>query len=255
MSLMPKTTDSSTAKNMAEQLRQALSDKNALKHRSISIKAWSAEFVMLLNQQPETEVQSVLEWYAKNINRHERIPQAYSARSFRLKFLSIVAAKKISEDKGNVNDIKVSDRAAHIAKRLRIGYQWPKGSSENLPQLCELSLQRLQHFRQVVYDYSIKIKDGVEIVPPGVKWGSDEYWTRRFAQSILNTIYGLDDYVVEWFGRQSRRYSGWPDWDGKLKPIRIDGKQFQAEMMTISWNRSNSNQLWFKLWDAIKENM
>lgn len=255
MSLMPKTEQSSTAKQMAEQLRHALRQANLLQ-RAASISGWTAEFILLLKKHTEAEIQPILDWYCKNVNKHPMIPKAYSARSFRLRFNNISIAKRISEDKGNVSTIKVSDRAAALARRLKLHCAWPKLSDHNLPQLVELSLQRLQRFSDVVRAYAIHFdKNGKEIVPPDIKWGSKEYWNRRFAMAILDAIRGLDDFVYEWFARQSRRYSGWVDWNGHLKPIRIDALSFQREMATVAWNRASSNQPWFDLWDAIKENL
>ena len=120
----------------AQTLKDALAAKRIGVARGWSKNSWSAEFAALRAAHPEFDTDRLLAWYCKSLG-HPYVPQAHSAKSFRLKFDQLVSAfARHERDNPTVtvseDSLKVFDRVAHL--------RWPKGAGTDLQVAIQLVL-------------------------------------------------------------------------------------------------------------------
>lgn len=122
-------------------LREGLKSKSIGLARGWSKKTWAKEFRFLRIAYPDCDLDSILNWYLANIGK-EYIPQAFSAKSFRLKFNKIIAAKERA-DRDNPN-VVITDKAEKIYQSIS-HLNWPSGTGDELRQAVQITLTTYQN--------------------------------------------------------------------------------------------------------------
>jgi hypothetical protein len=195
--------------------------------QQVSSKQWAGQFRILLKHQPQEQIRNVLIWYCENLNR-PYLPQAFSARAFRLKFAGIEKAWSRS---GKM-PITIHPAAQKILGRLEQG-AWPKGTRELLPQLIQLSLDAHADFKQRLLSQPAnglsrylmeRIGDGPAFV---------EVWVRDLNKLVLR-----------------------PGWNGNLLDHVFDPKSFWFEQQakTMAEHYCNDDQRWTSLLEVLYAN-
>lgn len=160
---------------------------------------WRVHFRRLRQQDeiPKERIQTVLGWYCGHIGE-EFVPLAYSADSFRSKFIRIEQAMK-----REFGDVTVSPTARKIVERLE-QLSWPKGSKSQLPKVVQLSLEGYRSFRK------------------SLRGNNDDSTLSRF---ILRRLPSSEVFVREWMEDVHRQVAGWADWNGRLNSFVVGPEQ------------------------------
>jgi hypothetical protein len=100
------------------------------------------EFTQLRRSVAPALIQEVLNWHCANL-RNRYAPQAFSGKTFRLKFAEIQAA--MLRDAEKVKTLSISPESQQIADRL-IGQGWPGAIVEAMPEIVQVSMDRWAGF-------------------------------------------------------------------------------------------------------------
>lgn len=209
--------------------------------RGFSIQKWAACFTGLrvLDKIKRSRISKVLSWYISNMNQ-KFIPEAFSAVSFRRKFLRIESAMK--KQRKNNDDShggflplfcdqknKASDSAVSIAEKLSI-YYWPKGSCNSVLETVSTSLEEFHRFemkfKRLCHTLEIQDIDLSRI---------ERRQLSRFCEYLRETIPSSAHFIEQWLLTVNRQIQNWDDWEGDLYTMRFQIKSKRFQRMGYSW--------------------
>lgn len=150
-------------------------------------------------------IQKALNWYADHA-RDRYTPVIRCAKSFRQKFPQLEQA--IIRSQGNT--AVISDEAKTLARKLA-QKGWPKGSSEQLPQAIQTTMDGYSEFSRRFKLVYHKYKDDLP------------RWFIHYAASKRTTP---TEFAEKWFADIHRQVRSWKDWSGKLKVFRYGDPEY-----------------------------
>jgi len=221
-------------KTIATKIRDAIRKKKI--RRKASIKQWANHIKLLRtsDNQSESAIEELLEWWIKNIE-DQYTPVIQSAKSFREKFDQLISARERKTP--STANVKVSDKANKLAQDL-LQLNWPKGSNKQVAAVVELTIARYEQFRT-------KLRD-VEPSTPKLA---------RFRKELLEQLPGQLHFARQWMYKAHRQIEGWEDWSGDLSKFTFteDSNTFNAMCCDVATNYCNDADRWFKLKDEINQ--
>ncbi len=159
------------------------------------------------------------------------VPVAYSAETFRNKFLSIEDAMKRSEPQ----TIEVSNTANKIYSKIKdIHWPWDK-------DVLLLSIQTS------IDNYNDYVKLHKKVLKQ-----TDQKELKQFSRRFYEEIKDIEDFMVDWWGRVGRKISFI-----SLPPsptpfvFSIESKDFQSMGHMVSCKWSGDNDLWIEYRDLL----
>jgi hypothetical protein len=179
----------------------------------------------------EERIKRVISWYNKNIGK-PYVPVLYKADDFSNKFLKIedaIRRQKEDNKKLHPNDIDVdtiSDTAKSITRRLS-DLPWPKGSSRQLLEAVQLSLDNFDSYMKLHKKY-LKNKPVTDnsFVVNAHKWAT---------KKLKHEIFPVDTFIRQWFERVFRQVQGWDKWNGNLRPYIFSVHHKDYQSMLVEW--------------------
>ncbi len=203
----------------AEALNLAIRNK-AKVHRGYSLKAWADEFrrIRTVDGIEDQRVERVLGWYLENI-RSKFCPLAFSAESFRRKFLNIEACY---ERTAGPNVIISPEAKAVTNKILRL--RWPSTTKDQLEKSVQVCLDAYKEFvaslRIVMTDTPmLKGEQGVRITAKTSP--DDDKKTIAFVKHLRQKLPAPARFVEVWFNETNKRIINWDGYDGDLRRFEI----------------------------------
>jgi len=233
-------------KTLATFLRSKLSKKRKLIGNSSVLKNWANSFRLLRKEVGEEDLIEVLEWYCSHVGE-EFVPVAYSASSFRNKFVRIQDAmnrsRKRKQSKPSFSfSPKERKEITHILTYLSSTLNWPKDSSKELPFLIEEAFFIYRNFRTKLY----KMKIGLVRCPAPKK---------RIVQIIYDLLPSTSSFVREWCEQGHSRIANWDEWSGNVNMLRfsLDHKLFakQCKSLLSSLGRNKPDQDWKDIQELV----
>jgi hypothetical protein len=211
--------------NNAKKLEDGLRSRNKLM-RQVSRQAWADEFRKMreLDGIHDSEVETVLNWYAANIGK-QYVPQAYSAKAFRERWPAIVEAK--GRDK---TTIVASDVATDIATKLT-KTPWPKGTGPQVIAAVQMSLDAFDDFAKRRRELAAR---------------TDNAKLKRWLVKLDELMGTRRSFVVVWMEQVRKRVERWPNWSGHLTSLAFDPQSEDAAKYgrNLSHAYSGSDALW-----------
>lgn len=166
-----------------------------------SLKSWAAEFTRLekMLAGDQQRLQTALDWYCQNIAQ-KFTPMAYSARTFRIKFVQIEACMKLYQQKNPVAE--VSELAQYLLTTIsRI--PWGNAHLEQLPVAIQRTLDERERSLQALQRFLTSLDTSVQHVALSTKaWLKD-----------------AELFTLSWFGSKAKRYGQWEQWSGDMVPL------------------------------------
>lgn len=210
----------------ATQLREAVIRRG--KPTGYSLVSWSKEFAILGREISEDRIQKVLTWYCTRIGQ-AYVPLAYSAKTFRQKFLQIESCMAIDLVKNPEVVISLeAEKLFHELKRL----PWGNGIVDRLPAAIQLTFDEHAKAIKALQSSLTSLDSNVQQVALRIKgWLGDSA-----------------SFVRRWFSDKSKRLSSWQQWNGDLlaQAFRMDSDAFTAVVLqhSRSWeNRTKTGVL------------
>lgn len=220
--------DVACAKSLADAVRW-----KANRTSPISYRTWARPFALLRDRDgiSQTEIEETLTWYVQHMGEH-RIPKALCAKSFRDRYPYIRTAREIW-----LRDNPAAPPgplATQIAKRLYRRH-WPRGSKDQLPALCQQSLDRYVQWAATLRQAAL---------PPGPAHAA---LLRHVRAKLTDPAY----FVEEWFLAVHDAVAAWDAWSGDLRPyaFRPDHRLFQRQGR--EWAQRYCGRP--EMWDALLE--
>lgn len=205
----------------------------------------------------------VLDWYTENLGL-QWVPEAWTAKQFRDKFISIEAAmtRPVQKDSAGLppEAAELPPEAVRVVEDL-LTYRWPKGSENQVQSVVGQSWIEYEKFSKWIF----RIKDELEADRKAKQATyqsdrsekhKDEFCRidhlARFARHVDEIRSAPSHFIKQWMLRVLEDVSDWDGWSGNLGSfaIKIDGKQFQA--MGRDWAGNWSEE---KEWDRLMEVM
>lgn len=189
--------------------------QEALKRRLNYRKAWNQtkwadEFRVLRDtlDQDTDRLEAVLDWYCAHAGE-EYVPEAFSAGSFRGKFLAVE-----QQMKRRLADapLPLSPEAKEVLVRVD-HLVWPKGAKLGLPNMVQRSLDNYIAFGNQLRAFSDQML-GVQGHPTRLRL---QY---AHIHSKVKGVYlgGNVSTIRQWVERVHELVADWDDWSGNLKP-------------------------------------
>lgn len=223
----------SEASQLASRLGNALRAKRKVKRR-VDITKWAKDFESLIKEYGHPQVDQVLSWYIENIGK-EYVPEAYSAKTFKDKYLAILKAGTLAP----VN-VEVSPLAQEIAEHLALK-AWPAGAEMQLPSLVQRSLDNYIIFLKQIE--ALKNKKGIP------------QHTSAFIRYLQDAkLHSPVNFVTIWYESVLERLRGWTSWHGNLEPwlFSIEHGTFNNQMSNASADYCGSSIRWTQLKGELK---
>lgn len=202
--------------------------------------AWAKCFMMLrcVDGVPADHIDLILDWYVNHFGE-EFVPQVYSAKAFRDKFLALENAMgRCVEVVGELSD----DAKRIVASLNRKG--WPKGSKEQLPAVVQSSLAEYVKFKDKLRDV---VNDRTKVpIPQPIK---------RFAHNLLSARLGTAvTFIENWMLAVHKQISEWTAWSGQLKQFRFCPESKRFAQMGREWSTryTGSGRQWDLLINLLK---
>ena len=235
----------------AKKLYLALDRKRKLMNpRSFNLKAWARHLGNAIAQlQDGTRFERVLDWYCKHIGE-PYIPRAYSAGSFREKFIQIEEAMErdvgYSEDKPLPSQTPNQDQHQQVTQSedqtyvmsVLDQYIWPKGSARQLPTLVSRSLKAYDGFRQGL----VRIYLGRDLPA-----GRVTEQMVRFAKYCHSVMHTPANFISIWFEDENERGHTLKKWDGALRMFSVENKTFRND----GYDLANDCGVPLEVWDQM----
>src|SRR5882672_1962206 len=187
----------------ARTLCAALVERALVGHRS-RMSVWARQFSLLRKDgYGICQIEETLLWYTSQVGR-PFIPQAFCAKSFRLKYPAILAA--YGRWKTENTQTPITEAARIAATRLgRRG--WPKGSKGQLPEVCQQSLDNLTDFANRL--------NGMRL--PAEMSAGDRNLLARFIMHVRPKLAGAAFAVEQHLQTVNAALQGWDAWSGNLR--------------------------------------
>lgn len=230
----PKRWDISKAKLLAKavQARHNLT-------KGFTIGKWAKSFYLMRTSNGfcRARISKVLLWYISNMKK-KYIPEAFSAASFRRKFIRIESAmEKQQESHAQIPNLFtaleersiVSERSVAISERLRIHY-WPKGSCNDILETVDSSLKNFHVFNTKFKRLYRKLETR-DIDLTRVECGQ----LLRFCEFLEGTIPSSEFFVEQWMMAANRQIQNWDDWEGELYRMRFQIKSKRFMRFGYTW--------------------
>ena len=192
-------------------------------------------------------------WYIDNLPTCK--VKLRSHLDVRRKFLPIQDKMELGP---STHEGKVGDQAKRLATELK-GWCWPKGSEEQLPVVCQISFDNLLEFRDNIQQVGAKARQAWDkMINKSAKDGSlvsngcKEKKMLDYIRTLLNCrLSNPTSFLRDWFEDYFDRIEHWSGWNGIIKPLRVDSKEFEDEMKTIGTNLCGD----WKCWELLKEEL
>lgn len=203
----------------AEALNTAVRNK-AKVHRGFSLRSWADEFrrIREVDGIDNPRIQRVLEWYIQNI-RGKFVPLAFSAASFRQKFLNIEACYERQEGPA----VLVSLEAKQITNKI-LRLRWPSTTKDQLEKSVQVCLDAYKEFLaalNIMYDTESLVK-GQRAVRISTKTSADDYGKlKNFVLHLKQKLPSPARFVEQWFNETNKRIINWDGYDGDLRRFEI----------------------------------
>jgi hypothetical protein len=244
LNLPSKTTRSTPSlhdKMCASELNNAIKQKGRLL-APYSLKAWANEFRILRQHldQDELRLLDVLDWYRANFGK-AYVPRAYSAKSFRDKFLAIEDAMKRAA-KRTPTSATISPAAKSIAKRLTDSLLWPKGAAETLPAAIQQAIETIGDLRDRISG---------ELTKEAVNFRKTKSYRERVLEHLYTTL--TTSLIDNWFRDVHRQLTKWEAWDGNWTPFAFtrDNEKFHTIGRGLLTGRGTPAAEWDKLQEEL----
>jgi hypothetical protein len=180
----------------ATKLRDALAKAGKVT-KPVNTLKWATQFATMrvLDGLNEQEVDTVLVWYCGRVGK-EYIPQAYSAKAFRAKYVPIRDARDRELKKGQA-EVVVTPHAQKVADNLK-HLHWPKGSLATLPEVAQKCIDNMVAFKE------LQAKDDLQHGFAGFR-----DWLKPSTSAA--------DRTQEWLRQRFDRVANWDGWSGNTK--------------------------------------
>lgn len=188
--------------------------QEALKRRLNYRKAWNQtkwadEFRLLRDtlDQDTDRLEAVLDWYCDHAGE-EYVPEAFSAGSFRGKFLAVE-----QQMKRRLADapLPLSPEATQVLEKVD-HLVWPKGAKAGLPNLVQRSLDNYVAFGARLRALDAQMAGTGHAFRLKVAFGTIHH---RVKGEYLG---GNVSTIRKWVERVHEMVADWDDWSGNLKP-------------------------------------
>lgn len=191
---------------------------------------WSPQFRVLINRHGFEVVDQVLKWYESNYTG-KGVPSLNNGDQFKRRFDWV---RKLM-DLHTQSTWTKTDKGTSLTKSLK-NLTWPKGSSEQLHQVVEITLDRYTKFRKLIQDVAAK------------EQGKPLGW---MAKTVLAKSGSAEEFTKTWMEMVHRQISDWDDWSGDLLrfAFRPDHKAYQA--MGRGWATDFAGSP--KRWESLME--
>lgn len=172
-------------KDNADRLYQAVFAAGKVVNRRWSKLDWAKQFTLLRIGCAGADCSENLEWYCAHIG-DQYVPQAWSAKSFRLKYPAIICAHERWLKKNPT--VEITDHAKQVfgyIKRLN----WPKGSAANLPAAIQLSLDNYRKFIRPIHLLS-EGKGPFRLLSKGIihRWGEARHVVQKHFENVWRGV-------------------------------------------------------------------
>lgn len=205
MPFLPEDKPSTTtpqAHEWAVKLHHAIVTKRKIR-RAWNVNTWAKSFQLLLNDLEDHErLQRVLDWYVEHCC-DQYVPQAWSGKSFREKFLQIEAAMARKAPEQPVDQSKLSPTQQEVLKCIG-GKRWPKVTRD---QVAAYVVDCSRCYVIISKHLLILAKK-----PSAIQWVSEQLLR------TMGTEYG---FVSNWVRTTWESVVDWDDWSGKFNGFRL----------------------------------
>ncbi len=156
--------------------------------------------------------------------RYRFWPKCVTGKTFCERYEDIQDAKhKLEQDRLKAHPaestIEVSDKAQKIVDYLREEYKWPKGSSSQLPNLVQTSLDYLNVLIQRCQFLS----------------DHDDRKLRDRVSQLRDNLGSPVSFTTNWFKQLHGEMSKWKEWSGDLKPFSISRSCKKLDGLIRGW--------------------
>lgn len=204
------------AERLASHQYNRLSGVGKIASSKSCIKKWALVFVELLKIRTYDQLMVLIDCSVDNI-RDRYCPKIYSPKALQQKmpqledYMERRKQDHQSEETASPT-IPISDEAKLMANDLAKTHHWPKGSSEQLPVVVQLSFDKANEFKKRLNYVAANTKIHK------LKNISDHFRREYISPRQLVRMFMED---------QSERVSNWEAWSGKLNPFDWNDKSFR----------------------------
>lgn len=180
---------------LAKVLRSCLNKKRKLIGKRPRIQNWANEFRLLRKDVEASIIKKVLAWYCNHLD-DMYVPVAYSARSFRSKFVRIKDARTRNLGLAFVRPrkkIRLTPEAKSLSESLLGEMTWPKNSSAYIPTMVQTAMIEYKWFRSRLYKLHKK---------------------NKMARLMWECL--PKNYIERWFARVNKQIANWDAWTGNM---------------------------------------
>lgn len=222
---------------IAKSLLYKLSKKGLLNSRRSSVSSWSRHIAALHAHDgyDPSVVYETAKYYLLHLGE-KYVPQAFSGRSFRRKFVDI--QRTISRISGKDPDqatLVVSEKALELKKELEEFL--PENHPNDLPILIQKSINNARDL--------LKRLDSLRSSQLG-------FPITQYLEIIKDYIPESPELIAEeWFNGIVEKYMFWEEWSGKLYVFSIDSKRLCQFGVIADLVSSEGREIWDELLPLI----
>lgn len=255
-------------------LKDQVIKRGLVQGRKISPKKWVDEFRLLRAEVGDnTRIDKVMEWYLNHIG-DQFVPEAFSGKAFRAKFLQIERAMK-KDEKRNPN-IPIEDSSKELIKWVG-RLHWRNGSEKQLPIVVQLSLNNWQQFSTTVtklyrvleqkhHTHQKRLPAAIATVKGSARnraiaelraqtgYSIEQAAVYQFIKAVVIPNLGSKQHFIEnWMKKVWHDVKKWKKWSGDLTQFTFapDHKLFSS--MGYDWATKYGNNA--SLWNRFMEEL
>lgn len=190
---------------------------------SRSPKKWEDAFGVLRRRlgPGHGQIDAVLDFYVKSQISHPKVCNAKELLAC-WEWLTRLMEKQTPV-------VTVTPEASRVARRLAMMH-WPKGSEEQLATAVQLSLDRLQQFKERLS-------------------GCNSPLAAKVRSRLADPLH----FAEQWLVTANKRVRNWKDWSGRLLDlaVRVDCPQFQQEGRDWAQRATGRARPWDELMEEV----
>lgn len=241
----------------ANKLNSFLKEEEFLPKESSTSK--SAEQFRLLREKDgydETLINNILQYYIDHFE-DRRMPDCFSSKSFREKFLILVKHKE-------KNNPDISKEAMKVVEQLTKNKHWPRGSDQELPLCVQLSMNNVGKWLKKFDSLNKRLTEQLSTFPKKISDLADTKrmeWhkinqTIKYMDRMKETFWWTPDkFVYYWFLEFHDGLEKWTDWSGSLKGeiVTTLHRRFNGMFLDFTVQYCGNTERWKNLQQMIKD--
>lgn len=258
---------------MARSHRQALIDAGAKPTGKVS--RWATEFRRNRKALGAEELKAFTDYYWNWLRKHKRVPSKeykdgvpgfLDPKYFRSDKTSQWFRDLVGKEKNDPLRTVVSPEMKQLAAPLQAHLPWPKGTKDQVPACCQITLDTYKRFRTAVKEFCVVNPERV-LVKTAPKVQKSKKFTEGdvfrpapshvlLAHQILRILPSDNGFVETWVRRISQRIANWGEFSGdaaKLAFRKFDSKEFDKIGRGWASAYGGDPKTWDKLMEQINE--